>query len=168
VAFIADGKLKKISLQGGPPIQLCDNPLIGGGSWGEDGNVVMTRNFTLSRISSAGGTPMQLTELAPGEIAHRWPQVLPGAKAVLFTAFPSMTGVEGASIEVLSLSDRRRQTLVRGGTWARYLPSGHLIYIDKGTLFTVPFDLKLHGNPTRSWKGSPTARHGDSPRLMCL
>jgi serine/threonine-protein kinase len=152
VAFIADGKLKKISLRGGPAVQLCDDPLIGGGSWGEDGNIVTTLDFTLSRISSAGGTPMQLTELAPGEIVHRWPQVLPGAKAVLFTAYPSMTGVDGATIEVLSLKDRHRKTLVRGGTWGRYLPSGHLIYIDRGTLFAVPFDqdrLQVHGTPTR-------------------
>jgi serine/threonine-protein kinase len=61
-----------------------------------------------------------------------------------------MTGVEGATIEVLSLRDRRRRTLVRGGTWGRYLASGHLIYIDKGTLFAVPFDpdrLEVHGAP---------------------
>jgi serine/threonine-protein kinase len=151
VAFFADGKLKKVAVRGGPVVPLCDNPGVGGGSWGEDGNIITALDFTLSRIPSAGGAPTRLTELAPGEIVHRWPQVLPGGKAVLFTAYPSMTGVEGAAIEVLSLKDRRRRTLVRGGTWGRYLASGHLIYIDKGTLFAVAFNpdrLEVHGAPT--------------------
>jgi serine/threonine-protein kinase len=156
VAFFADGKLKKVAVRGGPVVPLCDNPGVGGGSWGEDGNIITAVDFTLSRIPSAGGAPTRLTELAPGEIVHRWPQVLSGGKAVLFAAYPSMTGAEGTTIEVLSLKDRRRRTLVRGGTWGRYLASGHLIYIDKGTLFAVPFDpdrLEVHGAPTPVLKG---------------
>jgi serine/threonine-protein kinase len=151
VGFFADGKLKKVSVRGGAVIQLCDVPGVGGGSWGEDGNIITTLNFGLSRVPAAGGAPTPLTELAPGEIVHRWPQILPGGKAVLFTAYPSLTGVEGATVEVLSLRDRRRKTLVRGGTWGRYLASGHLIFIDKGNLFAIPFDpdrLELRGAPT--------------------
>jgi len=151
VAFFADGKLKKVSVQGGPVVSLCDSPGVGGASWGEDGNIVTTLDFSLSRVSSAGGKPIKLTEVAPGESVHRWPQILPGGKAVLFSAYPSMTGVEGATIEALSLSDRRRRTIVRGASWARYLASGHLIYFDKGTLFAVPFDsdrLEVRGSPT--------------------
>jgi hypothetical protein len=48
--------------------------------------------------------------------------------------------LDGATIEVVSLKDGRRKPLVRGGTWGRYL-SGHLVYINQGTLFAVPFDL---------------------------
>jgi len=97
-----------------------------------------------------------LTALAPGEIAHRWPQVLPGGKAVIFSAYNSMTGLDGATIEVQSLRDSHRKTLVRGGTWGRYLISGHLAYINKGTLFAVPFDperLEVHGTPTPVLEG---------------
>jgi serine/threonine-protein kinase len=151
VAFFADGKLKKASVQGGPVVSLCDNPGVGGGSWGDDGNIVTTIDSSLSRISSAGGKPIKVTEVAPGESVHRWPQILPGGKAVLFTAYPSTTGVEGATVEVLSLSDRRRRTIVRGASWGLYLASGHLIYFDKGTLFAVHFDpdrLEVRGSPT--------------------
>jgi serine/threonine-protein kinase len=105
----------------------------------------------LSRIPSAGGAPTRLTQLTPGEIIHRWPQVLPGARAVIFSAYSSLTGLDGATIQVVSLRDGHRKTLVRGGTWGRYLTSGHLVYIDKGTLFAQPFDLdrlELHGSPT--------------------
>jgi serine/threonine-protein kinase len=74
--------------------------------------------------------------------ANRWPQILPGGKAVLVTAFTSMYGMDGANIEVISLSDGRRKTVQRGGTFGRFLPSGHLVYLHNGTLFAVPFDLE--------------------------
>jgi DNA-binding winged helix-turn-helix (wHTH) protein/Tol biopolymer transport system component len=151
VAFFATGRLKKVSLRGGPAMVLCDCPLPNGGSWGNDGSIIATCNFTLARISSAGGAPSPVTELAPGEIVHRWPQILPGGKAVLFTAYPSVTGSDGANIEVLSFKEGRPKMLVRGGTFGRYVPSGHLIYINKGTLFASAFDLKrleVRGMPT--------------------
>jgi WD40-like Beta Propeller Repeat len=72
-----------------------------GGSWGDDGNIVvsLSRLTGLVRVPSTGGNPQPLTKLAPGEITHRWPQVLPGARAVLFTAAASTSGMDNASIE---------------------------------------------------------------------
>jgi len=144
VAFFAQGKLKKISVDGGAAITLCDAPNGAGGDWGEDGNIVATLALAgaLSKIPSAGGMPVPVTELQTGESTHRWPQVLPGAKAVLFTANTKLGGFDGADIEVMSLKDHRSKTLVRGGTFGRYLPSGHLVYVNRGTLFAVPFDLE--------------------------
>ena len=135
--------MKKISVEGGAAIALCDAGVSRGGSWGEDGNIVAALNTVgvLSRIPAAGGPPTPVTELAQGEVTHRWPQLLPGNKAVLFTAHTATAAFDGASIEVMSLGDHRRRTLVRGGTFGRYLPSGHLSYINNGTLFAVPFDL---------------------------
>src|SRR3974390_1644712 len=52
----------------------------------------------------------------------------------------------------MSLGDRRRKTLQRGGTFGRYLPSGHLIYVNSATLFAVPFDLErleVRGTPAQ-------------------
>jgi serine/threonine-protein kinase len=152
VGFFERGSLNKVSIQERQVIRLADGTLADGGSWGEDGNIIAGFDNRLARISSAGGTPTPVTELAHGEIAHRWPQILPGSKAVLFSAYTSMTGLDGASIEAQSL--RRggpRKTLVRGATWGRYLGSGHLVYVNKGTLFAVPFDperLEVHGTPT--------------------
>lgn len=151
VAFFAEGKLKKVSVQGGPPIALCRAPIGCGGGWGEDGNIVVAQDISaLSRIPSSGGVPEKITELAPGESSHRWPQILPGGQAVLFSSYASMSGVEGTNIEVLSLRDRRRKTLQRGGSWGRYVPSGHLVYMNHGTLLAVPFDpdrLEVRGSP---------------------
>jgi Tol biopolymer transport system component len=152
VAFFTPGKLQKISVEGGSAIALCSVPSGRGGSWGEDGNIIAQLNNGggLSRIPSAGGPPMPVTDLQAGEFTHRWPQVLPGGKAVLFTAATTLGGWDGANIEVMSLADHRTKTLVRGGTFGRYLPSGHLVYVNGGTLFAVPFDverLEVHGTP---------------------
>src|SRR5215469_16947887 len=115
--------LRKVSIQGGKVVTLCKVDLGGGGSWGDDGNIIAAVPG-LARIPSAGGAPTPVTKLAPGELVHRWPQVLPGSKAVIFNAYSSMYGLDSATVEVLSLRDGRRKTLVRGGTWGRYLPSG--------------------------------------------
>jgi serine/threonine-protein kinase len=51
---------------------------------------------------------------------------------------------------VVSFRDGRRKTLVRDGTWGRYLTSGHLVYVNNAKLFAVPFDpdrLEVHGTP---------------------
>ena len=152
VAFFAQGRLKKVSLQERKVTNLCEVALGGGGSWGEGGNIIVAVDlFGLSQIPTAGGAPTLVTRLAPGEVVHRWPQVLPGGKAAIFSAYGSMYGLDSSTVEVVSLRDGRRKTLVRGGTWGRYLPSGHLVYVDKGTLFAVPFDLdrlEVHGTAT--------------------
>jgi Tol biopolymer transport system component len=127
VAFFSPGKLQKVSVEGGSAITLCDSTSAGGGSWGEDGNIIAALNLTvgLSRIPSAGGPPTPVTDFQNGEITHRWPQILPGGKTVLFTANTG-GGFDGANIEVMSFADHGRKTLVRGGTYGHYLPSGHL------------------------------------------
>ncbi len=65
VAFFADDKLKKLSVQGGAAISLCDAPSNRGGSWSEDGNIIgsLRNRVGLSRVSAAGGTPEPVTEL---------------------------------------------------------------------------------------------------------
>jgi hypothetical protein len=111
-------------VEGGAAITLCSHSSARGGSWGEDGNIIAALNSIggLSRSSSAGGMPMLATELAQGEYAHRWPQILPGGNAVLFTA----TATASASMrptstwclsEIGAGGDRRRKTLVRGRTY---------------------------------------------------
>ena len=165
--FFADSKLKKISVQGGAAVTLCDVPDDRGGSWGEDGTIVFTKDTgsALSKVSSAGRTPQPLTALntQAGEVTHRWPQVLPGSKAVLFTSNTRQLNYEDADIVVYSMASGQRKTVQRGGYYARYLPSGHVVYIYEGTLFAVPFDLRrleVTGQPAPILEGVLTNDYG--------
>ena len=146
IGFFADGKLKKISVQGGAAVTLCDVTTGVGGSWGDDGTIVFApiQTSALSNVSSAGGSPQPLTTLdkQAGEITQRWPQVLPGSKAVLFTSDTGQGNYEDAEIVVYSVDSRQRKTVQRGGYYARYLLSGHVVYLHEGTLFALPFDLQ--------------------------
>ena len=157
IGFFAKDKLKKVSVEGGNAVTVCDAPAGRGGGWGEDDYIIATLSASsgLSRVPSAGGTPEPLTTLASGEFTHRWPQVLPGGKVVLFTAHTTASGFDGAGIEALSLTDGRRQTLHRKGTFGRYVAGlhgmGYLTYISRGTLYAVPFDtyrMEVGGKPS--------------------
>jgi serine/threonine-protein kinase len=146
VGFFAQGKLKKTRIDGGEPISLCDAPHGRGASWGEDGNIIAALDTLtgLSQVPPEGGKAISVTELRleAGERTHRWPQVLPGGKAVLFNVSTTYVNYDEAGIAVVSLTDHRRKiVLEHAGMYPRYLPSGHLAYVTKGSLFAVPFDL---------------------------
>ncbi len=146
IAYGDRSKLKKVPVNGGAPITLCDGGAGYGASWGPDGNIVFATagSWGLKRVSSAGGKPEDLTkpDVQKGE-THRWPEVLPDGSGVLFTiggaAFASW---DDAKIAVLDLKTGRQRVLVEGGTVARYVPTGHLVYWRAGSLFAVPFDLR--------------------------
>jgi Tol biopolymer transport system component len=163
IGFFADGKLKKISVQGGLAVTLCDVSNDRGGSWGDDGTIVFApdNRAAISKVSSAGGTPQLLTTLATqtGEITQRWPQVLPGSKAVLFTSSTTGGDFESGDIGVYSMASGQSKTAQHGGFYARYLPSGQVVYMHEGTLLAVPFDLKrleVTGQPAPILEGVVT------------
>jgi serine/threonine-protein kinase len=151
VGFSTETKLNKISVEGGAVVPLADLPPSPGASWGTDGNILLGRAFSngLTRISANGGALTPVLSLAPGELGYIFPQILPGGKAVLFVDHRKVA-LSTANIEVFTFADRQRKTLVRGAAYARYLPSGHLVYTNKGTLFAIPFDvdrLETRGTP---------------------
>jgi serine/threonine-protein kinase len=141
VAFWAEGKLKKTSVDGGAPIVLAEAVDFGGGSWGEDGVIVAALGRGLARVSSAGGEPTVIADLAMEGVSPRWPEILPGGRHVLFVAIGAR-GPNAASIEALTLADGTRKPLIPGGTFGRYLRNGHLLYVNQGTLYAAPFDVE--------------------------
>lgn len=146
VGFFADGKLKKMAVAGGEVVVLCNAPKGVGGSWGDDGTIIAALSVSggLSRIFPNGGLVQPVTKLRPesGEFGHNWPQVLPGAEAVLFTAVSTNANIPDATIDVQSLRTGERKTLVREGYYGRYVPSGHLVYMHGRTMYAAPMDLK--------------------------
>jgi hypothetical protein len=85
-----------------------------------------------------------------GEVTHRWPQVLPGGNAVLFTASRNLSDYESASVEMLTLKTGEVKVVQQGGYFGRYVANGHLLYVHDGTLFAVNLDgsaLRTQGQP---------------------
>ena len=161
VGFVVGYDLKKVSVSGGAPQFLADvPPVTRGASWGPDDTIIFTPdpNRGLWRFIAVGNTPPDdafsdvpkgemghqvLTNPDPtkGEYSHRWPQFLPGGKAVLFT-IDTGAGFDGARIAVLSLETGKVNVVLDGGTNARYSPSGHIVFSRAGNLLAVPFDLE--------------------------
>ena len=156
LGYFRGDRLWKISLAGGRPVELCAAPeaTSSGADWGDGGFIVASVGPAgiLSRIPETGGTPIPLTTLdaGRGEAAHQWPQVLPGSDAVIFTSRARAGGASGGTIEAMSLATGLRTTLQRDGEFGRFLPSGHLVFVRRSTLFAVPMDavrLRLTGRP---------------------
>ena len=142
VGFWAEGKVKRVPVDGGSPVVLCDATDMLGASWGEDGSIVAALSPTgrLWRIPETGGAPRAVLDLSAKRVAPVWPQILPGGEGVLYSTL-SGAGADRGSVEVHSFRTGTRTTLVRGGTYGRYLPNGYLTYVNQGTLYAIPFDV---------------------------
>jgi len=180
VGFVTPSELRKIPASGGTAQALCKVERSRGASWSEDGTIVIAPSPAsgLVRVSAAGGQPEPLTRLdaAKGEVTHRWPQVLPGGKAVLFTSHKKSRDFNEAAIEVVVIASGERKVVHSGGSYARYVRSGHLVYVNQTTLFAVPFDpvrLAVEGSPvpilenlaTSAAEGSGQFSASDTGRL---
>ena len=146
VAYARQGKLRKVRVEGGPPVDLAVADWAGG-SWGTNGRLVYTRayNTGLWIVSEGGGDERMLTtpDTARGELGHWWPQILPDGDHVLFTTY--RTPIERATIEVLSIRSGKRDVVFTGGVFGFYVPTGHLLYAVGETIRAAPFDLDRLG-----------------------
>ncbi len=155
IGYVTTAELRKIPVSGGTPLTLSKVSRSRGATWAPDDTIIFapSPDTGLFRVSAAGGEPQPLTTLdaARNEATHRWPQVLPGGKAVIFTVHTQTVGsFNDASIEAAVLATGERKVVLSGGSYGRYVPSGHLVYANQGTLFAVPFDadrLEITGNP---------------------
>jgi eukaryotic-like serine/threonine-protein kinase len=176
LAFSHGGQIRRVPADGGPPVHVADVPIVNrasrptqlrGATWGPDGTIVFAPEaYTgLWRVSADGGTTRRITQpdSEKGETSHRWPQILPGGHAVLFTVGTQSWRSRDARIEVLSLSTGERHVLVEGSAFARYSPTGHLIHARLGTLAAVPFDaerLRVTGSAVTVLDGVQMALQG--------
>ena len=161
VGFQTDGSLKKIGLGGGTPVTITKVSALTGGSWSADDHLVFAGGIRtpVSRVPASGGEPREVTTLdtARGESGHRFPEVLPGGKTVIFTAGPPLDGPwHEADIVAQSLETGERLTLIRGAAQAHYVAPGFLVYARAGTLYAVAFDattLRVIGTPVAVLEG---------------
>jgi len=146
----AEGEIRRVALNGGPVKTVCRSPSgnLYGAAWGL-GDVMVFGAGGLYRVSATGGTPEALTtpDPAQGEVEHRWPEILPDGRAVLFTAWGGSLG--RARIAARSLVGDVSKSLT-DGTTPHFSATGHLVYYQAGTLMAVAFDsarLELTADP---------------------
>ncbi len=161
--------LKKVAITGGPTVTVAqmDGPSRGA-AWAPDDTIIfatISPATGLQRVSAAGGEPTVLTkpDRERGEFDHLWPEFLPGGEAVLFTITSEIDSIENAQIAVLDLQTGTSKVLIRGGSHAHYVPTGHLVYGVTGTLRAVAFDLgrlEVVGTPAPVLDGVVTTRPG--------
>jgi serine/threonine-protein kinase len=153
VGYFDGSHLDKVSISGGAKITLCS--FAGaprGASWGEDGRIVFASSDPatgLQEVPAEGGEPMALTAPEKDGGDHVFPTLLPGGRGVLFTITAAGRG-DSPRIAVLDLESSRIEVLVRDGSQAEYVDTGHLIYAAAGTLFAVAFDasnIEVIGDP---------------------
>jgi serine/threonine-protein kinase len=144
LAFFATGQLKKVSLRGGgrDVTVLCDARVSSGGTWTADGWIYFSFGESrLARIREDGGEPEELGEV--GDVHHV--RALPGGRGVLLTLQPAdapSNRKDTSTIAVLLPDGKTVKPIVEGGYSARYLSSGHLVFMRGGGLFAVRFDLE--------------------------
>ena len=159
VGFFAHHKLMKVALSGGQPIAICTATEPRGAVWADDGTILFCPFFYggIERVPASGGTPrgVSTVDRAHGERSHRWPQLLPGGKAFLYSIGYGGTWDE-AKIVAQRLDTGERKVLVTGGCDGRYVPTGHLVYVRGTSLYSVPFDaqkLEVSGQPVEVASG---------------
>ena len=149
LAFVADGRIKRVPLTGGgSAADVAMAPVGPGLVWGKDGRIYFAAGVGAGiwRVPAAGGgVPEAVTRLdeSTGESAHAQPQLLPGERALLFTVLGPSGGSHDAHLaaELLATHDRKR--LIDKAVGGQYVESGHLIFArSDGTVYAVRFDVK--------------------------
>ncbi len=146
IAYFSNGKLKKISVNGGTPETLCDAPGDRGGSWADNGNIYFSPNYAsgIMEIPSDGGSEKVVTELdsLKSERTHRWCQVLPGSKWILYTIGDqsNVNSYDNSLIAMQSLVNNKRYILNVRGDMVKYIEPGILIISRNGNLYASKFN----------------------------
>ncbi len=181
IGFASGNTLKKVPVSGGSPIALCQSSTLAGGgtvatgfvggTWGSDSRIIFVPQFNAGIwvVSATGGTPQLLlkTDEEKDRVAYLNPQVLPDNKGILFTIVPGRaTTADEYNIAVLEPGATEPRILIQGGGNARYVSTGHLVYVRSGALLSVAFDLSrlsVTGTPASVIDGMQTDPVGQAP-----
>jgi Tol biopolymer transport system component len=176
IAYFVLDEVHRIAISGGTPAVIAKTNAsvqIGnmfGASWGADNAILYSLASGIWRVSADGGTPELVIPANKGE-SMGTPRLLPDGESVLFslTTATGPTRWDLAEIVVQSLRTGARKVVLQGGSDARYLPTGHLVYAAGNDLFAVSFDagrLTVSGRPVPVVQGvqrSPaSATSGDT------
>jgi eukaryotic-like serine/threonine-protein kinase len=153
LGFFARQRLWKVPLSGGRPTEIARAARPRGAVWLDDDTIVFCPYYYggIERVPSSGGavTVVSKVDRAAGERSHRWPNALPGGKTILYSIGLGSSW-DDARVTAHRLDTGERKVVLNGGADARYVPSGHLVYVRGTSLYAVAFDadaLEVHGRP---------------------
>ena len=155
VAFFGEGKLKKVDVNGLPPVPICDAANGRSGSWNRDGVIVFSPDSTtpIHRVSASGGKSVPVTKLDPArrETTHRWATFLPDGRHFLYMAGTHLAArtSDANAIYLADLGGEPARLLLNARSNVAYA-AGHLIYVRERSLLAEPFDtrkLEISGAP---------------------
>ena len=122
-----------------------------GMAWDDAGNLYFGGEDRRISVIEAGGALKPVTTVSDGETAPRAPVASARRQSPALHRSegpPSSWGDE--EVVALTLATGQRKRLLTGAADARYLPSGHLVFLRRGALMAVAFDaerLELRGTP---------------------
>ncbi len=152
IGFFSQGKLKTISISGGPARVICEGGTdFRSGTWSPQGEILFSlSNNVIFRVPETGGQPVPATAIdqTKGEAVHRWPYILPDGRHFLYFIRSSRAdwrGLFGGSLDDV----RSKKPIVTVSHSAIYA-DGYLLYLEDSNLMARPFDagnLSASGKP---------------------
>ena len=143
IGFFARGRVRTIAIESSETKDLADAPAGRGGWWADDGFVYYSpsNGAGILKVPATGGMPVAVTTLdrSKGEISHRWPQVLPGGKAMLMAVWTGPAR-DNRFVQLLRLDTGQRETIATGDS-GQYVQSGHILFARLDALMALPFDV---------------------------
>ncbi len=140
-------RLMKVTPLGGTPIEIVPvGSNLRGAAWSQDDVIVFaTGNLEtgLSRVSASGGEPEVLTrpDATADEVDHFWPVIMPDGKHVVFSITRRTAGLDRATdLAVLDLATRKSRVIRKGGSYPRFVATGHLLFATDAGVYAAPFD----------------------------
>ncbi|HUR92107.1 MAG TPA: protein kinase [Gemmatimonadaceae bacterium] len=145
LAFIADGRLKKVGVRGGAAVTLADSALsgFGGAAWLDDGSIIYVApsQFELRKVSAAGGSyTVAFRDTALGGRGIGNPSALPDSRGVLYELCSS--GCVTSSLYAVDFRSGTAKVVLEDAVQGWYLPTGHILHVRRdGAALVAPFDL---------------------------
>ncbi len=162
LAYFANGGriLQKVAISGGAPVTLAELPSEPDGAAWQDGALLFAMNAAgasgIFSVPDTGGPLRQIVTADPAVERLSQPRLIGDGRHVLFTVTaPRSIPGEGV-IVAQALDTGQRTVLVKGGTGAQALATGHLVYLHDDSLFGLRFDartLKVGATPVRLVEG---------------
>lgn len=145
LVFWHEGALKRLAIGSTSTLTLCTvgatpNYL----SWTGDTLLYTQGRNAIMRVAASGGTPVPAIEMSDDGQYPSSVQLLPDGDTVLLTMTarqrPGVEQIEADVMAVQSLRSGERTPLATGGSDAQYVRSGHILYVQRGSIYAVPFD----------------------------